>query len=107
MNSTLQKEINDLIQNHNILIFIKGSKEQPECGFSNTVVQIMNSLAVEYHAINVLEHIEMREGIKKYSSWPTIPQVYVQGQFLGGADIILEQYKSRQLHEIVEMIQSS
>jgi monothiol glutaredoxin len=104
MHTALQKEIDNLIKTHDILVFIKGSKEQPMCGFSNTVVQIMNQLGVKYHAVNVLENINIREGIKEYSSWPTIPQVYIQDQFIGGADILLEKYKSRQLHEIVEML---
>jgi len=104
MNTMLQKEINSLIKSHDILIFIKGSKEKPLCGFSNTVVQIMNQIGIPYHTIDVLENMNLREGIKEYSNWPTIPQIYIQGQFIGGADILLEQYKSRQLHEIVEVL---
>ena len=107
MNSIIEKEISELVHKHDIIIFMKGSREQPQCGFSNTVIQIMNNLSIPYHTVNVLEDIKMREGIKEYSKWPTIPQVYIKGQFLGGADIIVEQYQTKELHEIVEMVKGS
>lgn len=107
MNSIIEKKISELVYKHDIIIFMKGSREQPQCGFSNTVIQIMNNLSIPYHTVNVLEDINMREGIKEYSKWPTIPQVYIKGQFLGGADIIVEQYQTKELHEIVEMVKGS
>lgn len=107
MNTRIEKEISNLVNKYDIIIFMKGSREQPQCGFSNTAVQILNTLSIPYHTVNVLEDIQMRQGIKEYSNWPTIPQVYIQGQFLGGADILLEQYQTKELHEMVETIKGS
>jgi len=107
MNTIIEKKISELVNKHDIIIFMKGSREQPQCGFSNTVIQIMNNLSIHYHTVNVLEDIQMRQGIKEYSNWPTIPQVYIKGQFVGGTDILVEQYQNKQLHEMVEMIKGS
>nr|YP_009628733.1 Glutaredoxin [Acrochaetium secundatum]QBX88516.1 Glutaredoxin [Acrochaetium secundatum] len=107
MNTIIAQKINELINKYDIIIFMKGSREQPLCGFSNTVVQIMNNLSIPYHTVNILEDTQMRQGIKEYSNWPTIPQVYIRGKFIGGSDILIEQYQNKKLHEMVEIIKGS
>lgn len=104
MDQIIEEEINQFIADYPILIFMKGSRDYPNCGFSNTVVQIFNSLNVEYMTYNVLENPEMRQAIKEYSKWPTIPQVYINGEFIGGSDIIIELYKNKNLLEKIETI---
>ena len=79
----------------------------PQCGFSNNVVQILNALGVPYETVDVLEDYEIRQGIKEYSQWPTIPQVYVSGEFLGGSDIAIEMYQSGELQEKLEVALAS
>lgn len=107
MDQLLQKDIEALINYQPILIFMKGSKEQPRCGFSNTVIKIFNSLNTEYNTFDVLENNTIREGIKKYSKWPTIPQVYINGEFIGGSDIIVELYNRCTLQEMIETINNA
>lgn len=104
MHNLIEQQINTLIDNNMIMIFMKGHKNNPQCGFSNTVVQIFNSLNIEYETFNVLEDLDIRNGIKEYSQWPTIPQVYIRGEFIGGADIILELYKTKELFEMIETL---
>jgi len=79
----------------------------PQCGFSNNVVQILNTLGVPFETVDVLADDEIRQGIKEYSSWPTIPQVYVDGQFVGGSDILIELYQKGELQEMVEVAMAS
>ncbi len=79
----------------------------PQCGFSNNVVQILNTLGVPFETVDVLADEEIRQGIKEYSSWPTIPQVYVDGQFVGGSDILIELYQKGELQEMVEVAMAS
>jgi monothiol glutaredoxin len=81
---------------------MKGVPEQPRCGFSSTVVQILDNLGVEYAAVDVLQSEAVREGVKTYSDWPTIPQLYVKGEFVGGCDIVREMYASGELQELLE-----
>ena len=107
MDKIIQTEIRQLINDNKILIFIKGSKNYPKCGFSNTVIQIFNSLNIEYNTYNVLDNPIIRDAIKEYSKWPTIPQVYINGEFIGGSDIILELYKTKELFEIIEAMANS
>ena len=78
---------------------MKGNKLMPQCGFSNNVVQILNSLGVAFETFDVLSDMEVRQGIKEFSEWPTIPQVYVNGEFMGGSDILIEMYNSGELRE--------
>lgn len=101
------KKIEQLIQNHKIMVFMKGSKLMPQCGFSNNVVQILNSLGIPYETYDILEDYDIRQGIKEYSNWPTIPQVYVNGEFLGGSDIMIELYQSGELQEKLEVALAS
>nr|YP_009296903.1 hypothetical protein Bangp_164 [Bangiopsis subsimplex]AOM66246.1 hypothetical protein Bangp_164 [Bangiopsis subsimplex]ARO90392.1 hypothetical protein [Bangiopsis subsimplex] len=96
------KYIEDLIKNYPILLFIKGSKAMPMCGFSMTVINVFNLMKVPYSTYNVLENEEVRQGIKNYSNWPTIPQVYINKEFIGGADIIVNMYETGELQEKVE-----
>ena len=79
----------------------------PQCGFSNTVVQILNTLGVPYETFDVLADQEIRQGVKEFSQWPTIPQVYINGEFIGGSDIMIEMYQKGQLQEVVEVALAS
>jgi monothiol glutaredoxin len=84
-----------------VVLFMKGVAEQPQCGFSNQVVQILDHLGVEFHDVNVLADPAVREGVKQFSNWPTIPQLYVQGEFIGGCDIIREMFQTGELQELL------
>ena len=85
----------------------KGSKLMPMCGFSNNVVQILNSLGVSYETVDVLEDNDIRQGIKEYSNWPTIPQVYINGEFIGGSDVAYEMYQKGELQQMLEVALAS
>jgi monothiol glutaredoxin len=100
-------KIEELLKNNKIVVFMKGNKLMPQCGFSNNVVQILNSVGVDYTTVNVLDDYEIRQGIKEFSDWPTIPQVYVNGEFIGGSDIMIELYNSKELHEMLEVALAS
>jgi monothiol glutaredoxin len=86
---------------------MKGNKLMPQCGFSNNVVQILNILGVSYETVDILEDQELRQGVKEYSNWPTIPQVYINGEFIGGSDIMIELYHNGELQQIVEVALAS
>jgi monothiol glutaredoxin len=101
MTPELKQRLDDLVKQHKILVFMKGNKLMPQCGFSNNVVQMLNSLGVPFETIDVLEDWEIRQGIKEYSEWPTIPQVYIDGKFIGGSDIMAELYNKGELQELV------
>lgn len=88
----LKARIDDLVTKNKIMVFMKGNKLMPQCGFSNNVVQILNILGANYETCDVLEDPEIRQGIKEYSNWPTIPQVYIDGEFIGGSDVIIEMF---------------
>ncbi|MBW4660453.1 MAG: Grx4 family monothiol glutaredoxin [Drouetiella hepatica Uher 2000/2452] len=107
MTPEVQQRIDDLVQKNKIMVFMKGNKLMPQCGFSNNVVQILNVLGVPYETADVLADAEIRQGIKEYSNWPTIPQVYVNGEFLGGSDILIELYQKGELQELVEVALAS
>jgi monothiol glutaredoxin len=107
MTPELQTKIDSLLKNHKILVFMKGNKLMPQCGFSNNVVQILNTLAVPYETIDVLADSEIRQGIKEYSNWPTIPQLYIDGQLIGGSDIAIELYQKGELQQMVEVALAS
>ena len=87
--------IDDKVKNNDVFLFMKGSPDFPQCGFSGQVVQILNYLGVDYGSANVLESAELRDGIKAYTNWPTIPQLYVKGEFVGGADIVTRDVPGR------------
>ncbi|WP_353931380.1 Grx4 family monothiol glutaredoxin [Okeanomitos corallinicola TIOX110] len=103
MTLEVKERIEKLIKENKIMVFMKGTKLMPQCGFSNNVVQILNALGVPFETINVLDDNEIRQGIKEYSNWPTIPQVYINGEFLGGSDILIEMYQKGELQEAVEI----
>lgn len=97
-----QERIKALVENHPVLLFMKGSKLFPQCGFSNTAVQILNTFGIEYHSVDVLSDESIRQGVKEFSQWPTIPQLYVCGEFIGGSDIMIEMYQNGELGEMIE-----
>lgn len=89
------------IEDHRILLFMKGTPSEPMCGFSAQVVKILGAYDAPFHSINVLADWDIREGIKSYSNWPTIPQLYINGQFVGGCDIVSELHRKNQLAELI------
>ncbi|KKB79855.1 glutaredoxin [Devosia soli] len=91
--------IDEKVKNNDVFLFMKGTPDFPQCGFSGQVVQILSYLGVDYDSANVLESPELRDGIKAYSNWPTIPQLYVKGEFIGGADITREMFQSGELQQ--------
>jgi monothiol glutaredoxin len=107
MTPELKERIDNLVKQSKILVFMKGTKLMPQCGFSNNVVQILNTLGVPFQTVDILEDYEIRQGIKEYSNWPTIPQVYINGQFVGGSDILIEMYQSGELQQMVEVALAS
>ena len=97
-----QERIKDLVEENPVLLFMKGSKLFPQCGFSNTAVQILNAYNIEFKTVDVLADQSVREGVKEFSQWPTIPQLYVAGEFIGGSDIMIEMYQNGELGEMIE-----
>ncbi|MCJ7599018.1 MAG: Grx4 family monothiol glutaredoxin [Methyloceanibacter sp.] len=97
----VQDWIGKQIAGNEIVLFMKGTKAMPQCGFSMQVAQILNNLGVAFKDINVLEDIGVRDGIKAYSNWPTIPQLYVKGEFVGGCDIVREMFQAGELQELL------
>jgi monothiol glutaredoxin len=96
------ERIDELVKNNDVVLFMKGSPLFPQCGFSSRAIAILDHLNVEYASVDVLQDQEIRQGIKEYSDWPTIPQLYVKGEFLGGSDIMMEMYEAGELQELVE-----
>jgi monothiol glutaredoxin len=107
MTPELKERIDTIISQNKVVVFMKGNKLMPQCGFSNNVVQILNMLGVPYETVDVLEDYDIRQGIKEYSAWPTIPQVYINGQFIGGSDIMIELYQKGELQQLVEVALAS
>ena len=100
--SDVQAWIKETVTQHPVVLFMKGTPQFPQCGFSGQVVQILDYLQVPYKGINVLESGELREGIKTYSQWPTIPQLYVKGEFVGGCDIVREMFQAGELQSLMQ-----
>ena len=98
----IHEKISCEIHNHLVVLYMKGTKTAPMCGFSSFVAQTLNRLGIEYHDVNVLEDAEIRQGIKEYSDWPTIPQLYIKGEFIGGADIVRDIVKSGEFIELLQ-----
>ena len=107
MTPELKERIDTLVEENKIMVFMKCNKLMPQCGFSNNVVQILNTLGVPFETLDILADQEIRQGIKEYSNWPTIPQVYINGQFVGGSDILIEMYNKGELQELVEVTLAS
>jgi len=95
--SDIQAWIENEVKSNDVLLFMKGTPTFPQCGFSGQVVQILDYLGVDYKGVNVLENMDIRQGVKDYSNWPTIPQLYVKGEFVGGCDIIREMFQAGEL----------
>lgn len=93
--------IDQTVKSNDVVLFMKGTKQFPQCGFSGQVVQILDYVGAEYTDVNVLEDMDIREGIKTYSNWPTIPQLYVKGEFVGGCDIIREMFQAGELQQLM------
>ncbi|MAI91559.1 Grx4 family monothiol glutaredoxin [Ponticaulis sp.] len=94
---SVQDTIRSQVDQNDVMLYMKGTPTFPQCGFSSVVAQILNYLQIEYESVNVLEDMEIREGIKQFSNWPTIPQLYVKGEFVGGCDIIKEMFEQGEL----------
>ena len=102
--SDIRQRIDELVKNNDILLFMKGNASFPQCGFSGRAIQILKACGVDAKSIatvNVLEDQEIRQGIKDYSQWPTIPQLYIKGEFIGGSDIMMEMYESGELKKLL------
>ncbi len=104
MNPMLRTKIEAQIKNNKIMVYMKGTPDMPQCGFSAATVQVLRSLGYPFTAVNVLEDQELRQGIKEFSNWPTIPQVYINGEFIGGCDIILEMHQRGELKELLQSV---
>ncbi len=94
--------IREDIATHDVVLFMKGTKKLPQCGFSSVVATVLERLGVDAHDVNVLADPEIRQGIKEFSDWPTIPQLYIKGEFIGGCDIVREMYESGELAELLK-----
>ena len=97
----INTRIDNEVKSEDVVLFMKGTPQFPMCGFSGQVVQILNYIGVPFKGVNVLEDQEVREGIKAYSNWPTIPQLYVKGEFVGGCDIVSEMFETGELQELL------
>ncbi len=102
MDDQIKKAIQDHIENNDVCLFMKGTPDAPQCGFSMAVSNMLKILEVNFKGINVLEDQSLREGIKTFSDWPTIPQLYVKKEFVGGCDIVKEMYESGELKKVLE-----
>ncbi len=107
MTPELKAKLDSLVQDNKIFVFMKGNKLMPQCGFSNNVVQILNALGIPFETLDVLENPDVRQGIKEYSNWPTIPQVYIDGEFVGGSDVLIELYQNGELQQMAEVALAS
>jgi monothiol glutaredoxin len=101
MDNSVEERIKSDIESNDVVLYMNGTPVFPQCGFSSTVVQVLTHLGVKFKGIDVLTDPSLREGIKQFSSWPTIPQLYVKGEFLGGCDIVREMYESGELQELL------
>jgi monothiol glutaredoxin len=101
LSDSLRQELSSLVQQHHVVLFMKGSRRMPQCGFSAQVVQILEDLGATYEDVNVLASPELRDGIKEFSEWPTIPQLYVAGKFIGGCDIVREMSAAGELERLI------
>ena len=98
----IEQFIDNEVKNNDVVLFMKGTPQFPQCGFSGQVVQILDYIGVPYKGLNVLENEDLRNGIKTYSNWPTIPQLYVKGEFVGGCDIIREMFETGELGQLMK-----
>jgi len=101
MSDSVAQQIEQVVKNNDVVLFMKGTPDFPQCGFSQRVAAILNSYEIPFSAVNVLLNNEVREGIKVYSDWPTIPQLYVKSEFVGGCDIVSEMHEGGELEELL------
>ena len=99
MNENIKDKINNIVKNNDVCLFMKGTPDVPQCGFSLAVSNVLKHLKVKFNGVNVLEDPEIRQGIKDYSDWPTIPQLYIKGEFIGGCDIVKEMFEKGELQK--------
>ena len=99
---SIQEQLKEIIDNNEVILFMKGNPDFPQCGFSGRTTQILQSLDVRFASVDVLADSAVREGIKQYSNWPTVPQLYAHGEFVGGCDIVTELYESGELEKILK-----
>ncbi|WP_336294811.1 Grx4 family monothiol glutaredoxin [Bartonella sp. CB169] len=100
--TTIDDFIDNEIKKNDVILFMKGTPDSPQCGFSGQVVQILDYLGLNYKGIDILTSDELRQGIKNYSNWPTIPQLYIKGEFVGGCDIVKEMFQNNELQELLK-----
>jgi monothiol glutaredoxin len=100
--SDVALRIDEIVRNHDVVLFMKGSALFPQCGFSSRAVAILDHLAVQFETVDVLQDPEIRNGIKAYSDWPTVPQLYVKGEFVGGSDIMMEMFEAGELQQLID-----
>jgi len=101
MTDETKTKIDDLIKSHRVMLFMKGTRQFPACGFSNAVVQILKKEGASFETFNILADPEMRQAVKEFSNWPTYPQLYVDGKFVGGCDIVTEMHESGELKQLL------
>ena len=98
---SIQDQIKELVESNDVVLFMKGSPDFPQCGFSSRASQILKMCGAHFASVDVLQNQDVREGIKQYSNWPTIPQLYVRGEFIGGSDILTEMYENGELQKVL------
>ena len=103
----IQQRIAAFVEQVHVVLFMKGDRMFPQCGFSGKAIQILEACGAEYETVNVLSEDEVRQGIKEFSNWPTVPQLYVAGEFVGGTDIMTELYENGELKQVIDAIQDS
>jgi monothiol glutaredoxin len=99
--SDVNARIGDIVNSSDIVLFMKGTPLFPQCGFSSRAIAILEQIGAPYETVDVLQDMEIRQGIKSFSDWPTIPQLYVKGEFVGGSDIMMEMYEAGELHQLI------
>jgi len=102
MDDTLRTRIQGLVEGSKVLLFMKGTKNFPQCGFSAQVIEVLKRAGAEFETVNILAEPEIRGGMKEYSNWPTFPQLYVDGRFVGGCDIVTDMYQSGELQPVID-----
>jgi monothiol glutaredoxin len=101
MDENVKRQIQQTLESHRVVLFMKGTKSFPQCGFSNTVVQILKQVGTDFETVNVLADPTIRDGVKEFANWPTIPQLYVDGKFVGGCDIVREMFENGELAPLI------
>jgi monothiol glutaredoxin len=104
---SIQDQIREAIEGNDVILFMKGTPDFPQCGFSGRTVQVLRTCGVRFASVDVLANDEVRQGIKEYSNWPTIPQLYIKGEFVGGSDIVLEMYQNGELQAKLAQVEAA